>query len=138
RALDDETLEGWLAGVEAASEATDEVGLARAEDVHHERVAAADPASHVAAALDRQRDLRRLERALLHPARQHTRFLLAVPGRHDEQAARNAAQRGRPERLFRVGVHLLLTPTRAPKDPVGAGKELSVSRNATEGVPYSV
>src|SRR5438876_15143 len=40
RAFNGETLEGRLAGVEAASEAADEVGLARAEDVHHERVAA--------------------------------------------------------------------------------------------------
>jgi hypothetical protein len=82
--LEHEPLEGALAAIEAFAEVLDQIGLPGGEDVDCEAGPVGQQVVQETIALDGHRQLRRVERALLHPTGEHAGLDFAVAGGQDE------------------------------------------------------
>src|SRR5262249_50298806 len=87
----------------------------------------AQPGQDLAAHLDAEGDLRRLEAALLHPGDQSAGLVMPVAGGQDEQAAGQAAQRGRDVLRLAVG-HFFFTASTMAFSMASGSTSLTTSR----------
>jgi hypothetical protein len=94
QAFDSKSHEGILSFVEALAEMTHQFLLPLAEDVDGDRLILLQPAQDPACLIECNDNLWRFEGALLYPAAEHPRFLLAVPKRQNEQPAWDATEGG--------------------------------------------
>src|SRR5438552_18453984 len=109
-ALDLDAVERGLTEREAMAKVADHVLLLALDNIQNERRYRLQPVDDRPRPLDRDTDVRRLERTLLHPARQHARFRPGVTDCQHEHPARHPAQGCRQLLpLFRLCLHGGLT-----------------------------